>query len=124
MLALLWVPVTAHCQLEKLPGFEFLQCDPSTPSSSSDCSVPIGGPCQDDPCFSIESGAWKVETFRRDVSTPASLLKIILVAALTDLATSSSDVAVRGFERPHDIPKLWRVTCLTVLAPRPPPIAA
>ena len=27
VLAVLWLPITAHCSLETLPGFEFLLCE-------------------------------------------------------------------------------------------------
>src|SRR4051812_3003890 len=47
----LWVPITSHCQLEKVPGLEFLHCASDTPGNSD---------CQGDGCQVIESGFYKI----------------------------------------------------------------
>ena len=120
ILVLLWVPMTAHCQLETVPGFEFLKCNPS---ETSDSSGP-GGHCEDNACASIESGAWKAESFHVDVSVPLILLVASLVAALVSLESYCSALAVHGSTRAGDFQKLWRVTLRTVLAARPPPLAS
>jgi hypothetical protein len=41
LVAFLWLPVSAHCELEKIPGLEFLRCAAvvaNTPDTSDDCS--------------------------------------------------------------------------------------
>ena len=58
LLALAWVPLSLHCQIESLPGWEFLACESgeeehSSPHQSTDCA--------DDFCQVIESGFYKTE---------------------------------------------------------------
>jgi hypothetical protein len=46
-----WLPATQHCQLEKLPGLDFLRCATDTPADSD---------CRGDSCEVVERGAYKV----------------------------------------------------------------
>jgi hypothetical protein len=50
ILVLSWVPITSHCQLESVPGLEFLEC--STEGHASDTE---SHPCQDGDCCTVES---------------------------------------------------------------------
>jgi hypothetical protein len=92
--ALLWLPASAHCQLESLPGLEFLQCDGDAQApcdTSKDC-----GDCG---CYAAEnshynsgqlrftfpSPEWQVVSFTADVALvntlPAEVSLGILTAA-------------------------------------------
>jgi len=46
----IWLPATQHCQLEKLPGFSFLQCAADTKGQPD---------CAGDSCDVVERGVYK-----------------------------------------------------------------
>jgi hypothetical protein len=121
MMALIWVPMTAHCQLENVPGLEFLKCLPSeTKHSTPDPS----GHCGDDACYNLESGAWRVENFQLDATIPPLIDQLSWAVTLLDLAVTWDASAYEDFTTNADLPKLKRVIFRTVLAARPPPIAS
>lgn len=54
VVALLWVPLTAHCRIASLPGLEFLRCgEDHAPADKHDHSS-----CEDCGCCSQESGKY------------------------------------------------------------------
>lgn len=117
LLALLWAPVTVHCQLETLSGFEFLKC---VPAELSDCQG-HDDPCETDSCASVESGDWRAEKIEIVISAP------VVPDHFAPLVLDPSQPAAtshRVFPQNRAIPKQWRLTCRTVLAPRPPPLTA
>lgn len=65
-LAVFWLPVSVHCQLEQLPGLDFLSCcshehDEGAPHQDDDC--------EGDACAVVESGLYKSE--ERQATPPA-----------------------------------------------------
>lgn len=58
--AFLWLPASAHCQLETVPGFAFLRCSFSTQPSHS--------PCKDDGCCSVEKSQYQTTQLRVVIS--------------------------------------------------------
>jgi hypothetical protein len=111
----LWVPVTMHCTLESLPGFNFLQC------CCDDSDAPAApGDCDDDFCAEVESGSYRMEE-NPTVSTDS--VRILAVAHWIGAAVAPVDVAP-GI-RPHspaptELRTGWQFTCRTALPPRPP----
>jgi hypothetical protein len=59
--AFVWLPVSAHCQLETVPGFEFLRCASESQSSQ--------GHCADSGCCSAEKSQYKSEQVRVSLAT-------------------------------------------------------
>jgi hypothetical protein len=76
LLAILWMPMISHCDLEHLPGMEFIAC----------CDVPAPEPhsdddCETDGCAIVESGHYKTE--EQPVSIPSPSLNVpMLVSCL------------------------------------------
>ncbi|MEI8289379.1 MAG: hypothetical protein WCH99_07885 [Verrucomicrobiota bacterium] len=69
--AFLWLPASAHCHLESLPGFEFFQCSiDGQPASdpSQDC-----GDCG---CFALEKSQYNSAQLR--LTIPSPVLKPVL----------------------------------------------
>ena len=64
--AFIWLPASAHCQLESVPGLQFLRCSTETQSSHS--------PCKDGGCCSVEKMQYKSEQARLTISAPDLLL--------------------------------------------------
>jgi len=59
----IWLPATQHCQLEKLPGLAFLQCEADTHGQSG---------CEGDSCDTVEKDLYKCSG-HRDVAELAIL---------------------------------------------------
>ena len=57
--AFLWLPVSVHCQLETVPGLEFLRC--ATEGQNSE------GNCNDSGCCAVEKSQYKSEQSRPTV---------------------------------------------------------
>jgi hypothetical protein len=73
--ALVWLPASAHCQLEALTGLEFLQCAETTQTV---CHP--GHDCNRQGCCKVEQSHYRSEEFH--VALPGPLL-VTLAAPLT-----------------------------------------
>lgn len=111
--ALLWAPITWHCQLEALPLFEFLTCcdheDAAAPHQDSDC--------EQDVCAVVEGGNYKTQEHQVLVEPPALAANLILLA----LATSVADESARAtFEDPPECARNWQFVLRAALPVRAP----
>ncbi len=52
--AFIWLPASAHCELENIPGLEFLHCGGASQSANS--------PCQDCDDCSVENAQYKSDS--------------------------------------------------------------
>ena len=116
--AFLWLPVSAHCQLEKVSGLEFLQCAVAaqTPDGSTDC-----GDCG---CCAVEKSQYKSSQAR--VAIPSSDLLPLLPVTLMDIADKLPDeVGTAAFAAvPPELPKCWQFVFRTASPPRAPSFAS
>jgi hypothetical protein len=108
----LWIPITMHCKLEVLPGFEFLSCcthADTTPHHEQDCD--------EDACSEVESGLYFVASLPVWVCAPdveASLPQTILVVPEPDPVEA---VVIHGPAPPD---KGWQFAQRVALLPRAP----
>jgi hypothetical protein len=58
-----WLPASAHCHLETIPGLEFLRCTADGQSSKGDC--------KDNGCCSVEKSQYKSEQQGASLQLPA-----------------------------------------------------
>ncbi len=118
LVAFLWLPASAHCQLESVPGLEFLQCavDAQTPGGSNDCS--------DSGCCAVEKSPYQSGHIRATIPSP-DLLPLLPVA-LTDSADKlSAEVSVAAFVVvPPELPRCWQFVFRTALPARAPSLAS
>lgn len=116
--AFLWLPVSAHCQLESVPGLEFLRCvvDAQTPGDSTDCG--------DSGCCAVEKSPYKSTQAR--VTIPSPDLLPLLPVALADITDILSDeVSAAAFAAvPPELPKCWQFAFRTASPPRAPSFAS
>ncbi|HEX5219596.1 MAG TPA: hypothetical protein VFZ59_08505 [Verrucomicrobiae bacterium] len=118
LLVAVWPLATSHCNLEQLPGFEFLSCaiDADAAHAESDCET--------DSCASIESGVYKTEDNQQTVPTPPSFtsefLTTMLLAQTELVSTSINDFA----PAPPELPKSWQFSFRTALSPRAPSLVS
>ncbi|MDB6059511.1 MAG: hypothetical protein JWO95_3355 [Verrucomicrobiales bacterium] len=106
----LWVPLTAHCSLEKLPGFSFLHCPSDTPDTQ----------CNDDACQTIESGSYRISADSAVIALPAVCVFWTMLADLSESFSLSANGSLGPVLRPFDLPKQWQFVFRTALPVRAP----
>jgi hypothetical protein len=112
----LWVPVTAHCSLEKVPGLEFLQCASDTAGDSN---------CEGDSCQTIESGFYKISDNTCIVRVPAFYVILFTVPSQTVIQHLSAHPCPRTQSSfPPDLPQSWQFISRTALPVRAPSIVS
>lgn len=114
MLAL-WLPVTGHCTLETIEGFEFLSCPTDTASDSH---------CDDDGCQTIESATYKVQDNHADFAVAISCLAgLDYLAASAEPCSETFSVSSLVRNSP-ELPKTWQFILRTALSPRAPSLVS
>ena len=118
LLVALWVPLTTHCDLARLPGFEFLACADqagSPPHSDKDCTT--------DACAVVESGSYLIE--EQPLTLPAPVLLLVFVTPLTadELDTSPRDLDLTD-SAPPEHSHIWQFSFRTALPPRAPSLVS
>lgn len=106
----LWVPLTAHCSLEKLPGLSFLNC----PADTADTH------CDDEACRTIESGSYKISSDSAVVALPAVCVTWTVLADLNETFSVSCAASLRPLLQPPALPKQWQFVFRAALPVRAP----
>ena len=108
--------VTMHCDLERVPGLEFLACcqhPDTTPHQDNDCDA--------DACSVIESGFYKIEEH------PAAVPMLVLSFVLP-LGEARPPSPAPHFQLPNcsppELPRAWQFSYRTALPPRAPTLVA
>jgi hypothetical protein len=116
--AFAWLPVSAHCQLETVPGLEFLACKTTAPASNPDSH------CGDDGCCSAEKSEYKSEQLRLTLPLP-DLLPVSLTPILDAANSLPAEVSVGILTAaPPQLRKTWQFASRTALPARAPSIAS
>lgn len=117
--AFLWLPVSAHCQLETVPGLEFLRCPADAQSSR--------GPsrdCGDSGCCAAEKSQYKAEQLR--VTLPSPDFLPVSLTPIVDAASSLPAEVSLGVltAAPPQLLRTWHFASRTALPARAPSIAS
>ncbi len=111
-LALAWLPVTSHCQMEVIPGFEFLQCGSSaTPDDH----------CEEDGCCAVESSDYHV-TRHEDLAFAG----MVLIASAADPSPTIQNFLPKEVSlgvltaAPPEFARTWQFLSRTALPVRAP----
>jgi len=117
LLAVAWLPMTAHCRLEIVPGLEFLACQSESESSdneSSDCAE----------CCSVEKSQYRIGQHRLMVAPPN--LPPLSFVPVADLANTFSGTVGREVLAvvPPELPRCWQFAFRTASPPRAPSFAS
>lgn len=116
-LALVWAPMTSHCDLEHLPGMEFVACcDLAAPDSHQERD------CQADTCASVESGHYKTEEQGVCVPPPPVPSGVPLLS-LSNQSPRLSQLSPRPAEIRNELPRRWAFTLRLASLPRAPSVA-
>ena len=120
-LAVLWLPVSVHCELEEIPALSFLSCCPeenSAPHQDDDCET--------DGCAVVESGLYKIE--ERLVSLPAPVLVLaVFLGGLLETPLSAPELPVKCSPSgivPPEIPRTWQFSLRAAPSPRAPSLVS
>ncbi len=118
-LAFAWVPLTAHCSISALPGFEFFRCSVEESHASHD-SGGSGEPCNDGGCCAVESA--KYQSSRQqplEPIAPASVPPIEDPVVL--LRTRPAEVCLGVLTAaPPELPVGWQFSLRAALPVRAP----
>lgn len=115
--AFMWLPVSAHCQLEFVPGFEFLRCN-VTPVESHSPSKDCGS------CCSVEKSQYRADQVRLNVPAP-ELLPSLPVTVLPEVNSLPVEVSLGILTAaPPELPQSWHFLSRTALPVRAPSIAS
>lgn len=114
--AFTWLSMTMHCQLESVPGLEFLACQ-TTNTGDSDSHCDTG-------CCAVEKSQYRTEQSR--VSFPPPELLPMSLAPLLAAANSLPDEASAGVltTAPPQLLKTWHFASRTALPVRAPSMAS
>jgi hypothetical protein len=120
--AFAWLPMTSHCRLEAVPGFEFLAC-----VSENTChgeSKPQQSVPEQSGCCSVEKTHYKSDQLRITLPTPEMLA--IAATPLGDLASALPAEACVGILNtgPPELPATWQFSFRTALPARAPSIVS
>lgn len=115
-MAVLWLPISVHCELEEIPALQFLSCCPteSAPHQDDDCET--------DGCAVVESGLYKTEERQASIPTPNLAVCAEPNWLLISLLEPTPAFAELPFLHlpPPEIPAGWRFAFRTALPPRAP----
>jgi len=115
--AILWLPLTAHCQLESIPALKFLACDLDchSPGQTSDTG--------DTGCCALEKVQYKSSQIRVELPSP-DLLPLLAILFADPAALLSDDAAMPLTVTPPELPRTWHFLSRAALPPRAPSIAS
>lgn len=116
-LAVAWMPLTSHCLIEAVPGFEFLRCAADTHDSDDH-----GDPCEDGECCALESAVYQPSR-PQDVA-PHSLVAVLLNNPFV-FQTPAPELPPPAFRlidtaAPPEIPSSWQFSLRAALPIRAP----
>jgi hypothetical protein len=114
--ALAWLPAVAHCPLESLTGFEFLQCAEESPASQ-----PPSGDCHD--CCAVEKSQFRAEQ-SRPLVLPPDCLSSCQTPLLIPEASPAVPAALDLTAAPPDLSPRWHFLARTALPVRAPSLVA
>ena len=114
-LAVLWTGIGKHCQLDVVPGLQFLACD-------SDAASPSGadpnGCCT--PCQSLEAGHYQSEKGSPEIPLPGVGLQAEVWFDPAEAAQpAEAPFLPRTLSRP-DLPRAWQFSLRAAALPRAP----
>lgn len=116
LLAVLWLPATAHCGLETAG---LLLHEHGLESADTGCATV----CEKGSCSVIEDGAFKNATQVAKVAAPVLALcvsQLVLISAATEAAESCSSVSPDTTDTPPELARTWQFIARTALLPGAP----
>jgi hypothetical protein len=107
LLLLLWVPTTAHCALEIIPGLEMFHCEAEN-SPQPDCDT--------DGCAQVENPTYKGSDSQVPVLPPI----LIVLFELPAIEIAPTQGLILTTAAPREITSRWQISSRAALPPRAP----
>ena len=119
--AFLWLPASAHCHLESLPGLDFFQCavdDQPVCDPSKDC-----GGCG---CFALEKSQYHANPTQLRLTIPAPVLQpVLFLPSPPPAGVLPAEVSLGILTAaPPPLLKTWQFASRTALPARAPSLAS
>ena len=113
--AALWLPVSMHCSLETIPGFNLLDwcCDTAA-------SQPAKDDCSQDNCGEIEAGLYRVEDNPTLTLKPATVLAMVFPVEAVQLPKPTPVVFLSADSSPPELAQTWQFSHRAALPVRAP----
>jgi len=119
LMALLWMPVTAHCQIEAASGAQVFQCQ-----SLFNGSSPMNTHCSDENCCAVEKALFGVSESSPLIIVPEYVCFAPLLLDELDIVPSASHQVGFVTTAPPDLIQPRHFIYRTALAARAPSIAS
>ena len=119
LMALGWVPLTFHCQLEAVTGWSVLHCETSNEHASESHSH-----CDATGCCSWESGKYQPSQNHFRFSPPNIGFSLLADIARLEHIPHFRTLTGNLISVPPDTPEPWQFLCRAALLPRSPTIAS
>ena len=117
LLAVAWLPLTAHCQLEKLTELEVLRCGSMGTAAASGSS-----PCDDASCCGWEFGQYRLPQAQTPVSASYdAVVPLVLPRLDLDRCPELTAGAVAALPKP---PRPWQFSLRAAPPPRAPSLVS
>lgn len=120
LVAICWLPLSAHCQLEAIQGFEFLRCpvghtsSNSGPTSKHNCGN----------CCSSEKSQYNPNQGHQTIPAPHLILNALVSTIETEQALAEEvSFGILKAASP-EIPKSWHFILRTALPVRAPSLVS
>jgi hypothetical protein len=117
--AFLWLPVSAHCRLETVPGFEFLAC-----LTEGTCHDNKSSDRGDSGCCAVEKSQYKTQQPRLTLRSPE-----LLPTSFAPIGDAANTLPAEGSvgiltAAPPELRTTWQFVSRTALPVRAPSIAS
>jgi hypothetical protein len=116
VLLALWVPATAHCQMQSVLEWELLSCCTHEEAPSS--TAPHQDDCSSDVCAAVESGLYKLRDEPCLLPVPPQVVELVPTAPVEDTLNVLRLSA--GTPAPPEVSPSWIFTLRAAPAPRAP----
>lgn len=116
LLAVLWLPATAHCGLETAG---LLLHEHGIESADTGCATA----CETDSCALVEDGAFKNATNVVKVSAPVLALcftQLVLIPTASEVTEPLTSVSPDTSDTPPELARTWQFIARTALLPGAP----
>jgi len=118
LLAFAWLPLSAHCKIETIPGLKWLACQPAGSAQSSPSSHCGTG------CCSVESASYSAPA-NQSIHSDLNFV-LLFVNVLAELTVDRPIELVVGpsSDPPPELLTTWQFVSRTALPARAPSIAS